>query len=249
MNEIRFSAIPLQNPLYKEVKRQIMAELISGEWKPGTAIPAEKRLSERFGVSIGTVRKAIDELVAENILIRQQGRGTYVATHDRDRLLFYFFHIVGHDGAREYPVVTLQGFARARAEAAEAAALGVARGAPVFRIRNLLRLSSDPVMIDDIVIDQRRFSGLTEKQFAGRPNTIYNLYQTDHGITVLRARERARATAASRETARILGVPVGMPVLEVHRIALTFGDKPVEYRVSIINTATHDYVSLLSKRS
>src|SRR4051812_21941540 len=112
MNDIRLSAIPLQNPLYKEVKRRIMGELISGEWKPGTAIPAEKRLSERFSVSIGTVRKAIDELVAENILIRQQGRGTYVATHDRDRLLYYFFHIVGQDGTKEYPIVTLQAFGK-----------------------------------------------------------------------------------------------------------------------------------------
>src|SRR5204863_6366732 len=135
MTEIRFAAIPLQNPLYKEVKRQIMAELISGEWKPGTAIPAERRLSARFAVSIGTIRKAIDELVAENILIRQQGRGTFVATHNRDRLLFYFFHIVGHDGTKQYPVVTLDTFARGKAEAGEAERLQIARGDPVFRIR------------------------------------------------------------------------------------------------------------------
>ena len=167
MNDIQFTAIPLQNPLYKEVKRQIMAELISGEWKPGMAIPAEKRLSERFAVSIGTIRKAIDELVAENILIRQQGRGTFVATHNRDRLLFYFFHIVGHDGTKQYPVVALNAFAKGKAEADEAVKLGIHRGDPVFRIRNILKLANAPVIVDDIVIDQRRFPGLTENSLPG----------------------------------------------------------------------------------
>ena len=92
------------------------------------------------------------------------------------------------------------------------------------------------------------FRGLNEKRFLERPSTIYNLYQTDRGITVLRAREWVRARSADNETARILGVAVGLPVLEVHRIAFTFGDKPVEYRISTINTASHDYVSLPAKR-
>ena len=243
MNEIQFAAIPLQNPLYKEVKRQIMAELISGEWKPGTAIPAEKRLSERFAVSIGTIRKAIDELVAENILIRQQGRGTFVATHNRDRLLFYFFHIVGHDGAREYPVVALNGFARGKAEASEAEQLQIERGGPVFRIRNLLKLSDAPVIVDDIVLDQRRFAGLTEKQFAGRPNTIYNLYQDAFGISVVRTQERLRAILADVQQARLLKVAPRAPLLRIARVAFSYQDVPIELRTSIVNTAQHEYWS------
>ena len=109
--------VPLAGPLYKDVKRQLMEALTRGEWKPGEAIPSERRLAERFGISIGTVRKAIDELVAENILIRQQGRGTFVATHNRDRLLFYFFHVVPEQGPKEYPEVELLSFARAKADA------------------------------------------------------------------------------------------------------------------------------------
>jgi len=91
------------------------------------------------------------------------------------------------------------------------------------------------------------FRHLTEKRFSERPSTIYALFQTDFGITVLRAQERARAVAAGRSVARVLSLPVGAPVMEVHRLALTFGDKPVEYRVSTINTQAHDYVSMLSK--
>ena len=247
MTDIQFAAIPLQQPLYKEVKRQIMAELISGEWKPGTAIPAEKRLSERFAVSIGTIRKAIDELVAENILIRQQGRGTFVATHNRDRLLFYFFHIVGQDGTKEYPVVSLDAFARGKAEAEEAVKLGIRRGDPVFRIRNILKLADAPVIVDEIAIDQARFPGLTEKQFAGRPNTIYNLYQDAFGISVVRAQERLRAILADAQNARLLKVAPKAPLLRIARVAYTYNDTPVELRLSLVNTAQHEYFSDLVK--
>src|SRR6478735_11788926 len=116
------------SPLYKEVKTQLTRELAAGDWKPGAAIPSETRLAERFGVSIGTIRKAIDELVAERILLRQQGRGTFVATHTEDRTLFYFFHIVGKDGSRESPVSELLAFSRERAGADDEAQLGIPRG-------------------------------------------------------------------------------------------------------------------------
>jgi GntR family transcriptional regulator len=243
MNDIQFPAIPLHNPLYKEVKRRIMAELINGEWKPGAAIPAEKKLAERFAVSIGTIRKAIDEFVAENIMIRQQGRGTFVASHNRDRLLFYFFHIVGHDGTKQYPVVTLNAFARGRAEPDEAETLGIRRGDGVFRIRNILKLDGAPVIVDDIVLAQQRFAGLTERQFASRPNTIYNLYQDAFGISVVRTRERLRAIHADAQMARLLKVPAKSPMLRIARVAFSYQDDAVELRTSIVNTARHEYWS------
>src|SRR5688572_11429575 len=139
------------NPLYKEVKRRLTRGLATGEWKPGEAIPSESRLAERFDVSIGTIRKAIDELVAERILLRQQGRGTFVATHTEDRTLFYFFHIVGKDGSRELPVTELLSFCKGRATAVEEERLGLARGAATFRIQNLLKLGGKPVIFDEIV--------------------------------------------------------------------------------------------------
>ncbi len=246
MNELRFAAIPLQNPLYKEVKRQVMAELIDGVWKPGAAIPAEKKLSERFSVSIGTIRKAVDELVAENILIRQQGRGTFVATHTRERLMYYFFHIVGHDGTKEYPVVELHAFAKGKADHDEAEALAIERGDPVFRIRNVLKLSGDPVIVDDIVVDQRRFAGLTGKKFADRPDTIYNLYQDSFGISVVRTQERLRAILADPSHAKLLRVAAKSPLLRIARIAYSYQDVPIEYRTSIVDTANHEYWSEIS---
>ena len=233
--------VPLAAPLYKELERQMREALASGEWKPGEAIPAERRLAERFNVSIGTIRKAIDELVAANLLIRQQGRGTFVASHNRDRLLFYFFHVVPDSGAKVYPEVRLLSFARGRATGREAEHLRIAPGDAVIRVRNLLSLAGTPVIVDDLVLPAARFPGLTERQFAARPSTIYNLYQDAFGISVVRTRERLRATLADTATAELLGVARGAPLLSIRRVALTYNDVPVELRVSLVDTAHHEY--------
>lgn len=233
--------VGLQAPLYKDVKRQLMAALTRGDWKAGEAIPSERRLADRFGISIGTVRKAIDELVADNILIRQQGRGTFVASHNRDRLLFRFFHIVPEQGPKEYPEVELLSFARGRAERPAAELLQIEPGVPVLNIRNALRLRGAAMMIDDITIAAQRFPGLTERRFRNRPSTIYNLYQDAYGVSVLRISERLRAIAADAEVAALLSVAPGSPLLQVRRVAMSYHDAPVELGVSRVNTERYEY--------
>jgi GntR family transcriptional regulator len=242
-----FPGVPLTTPLYREVKRQLMAALSNGEWKPGDAIPAERRLAERYGISIGTVRRAIDELVAENMLIRQQGRGTFVASHNRDRLLFYFFHVVPQNGAKEYPVVRLLGFARGKADKLASETLAIAIGEPIFRFRNLLSLSGEPVIVDDIAVSAARFPGMTERAIRDRPSTVYNLYQDAFSISVVRTVERLRATTADDDIAPLLHVAPGAPLLQVRRVALTYSDVPVELRISHVNTAHHEYWSELKR--
>jgi len=241
MTDATVPAVPLSVPLYKEVKRQMMGALTEGEWKPGEAIPSERKLSARYGISIGTVRKAIDELVAENILIRQQGRGTYVASHNRDRMLFYFFHVVPEAGTKAYPDVRLLSLGRGKADRAEAERLAIAPADPVLRIRNVLSLGGAPIILDDIVLPVARFPGLTERQFRARTSTIYNLYQEAFGISVVKTSERLRAILADADAAALLALPAGAPLLQIRRVALSYHDDPVEYRVSRVNTAHHEY--------
>lgn len=235
------------SPLYKEVKRLLTETIQSGEWKPGTAIPSERQLSGRFHVAVGTLRKAVDELVQERILIRQQGRGTFVAAHNRDRMMFHFFHIQREDGDKPTPDVETLSFKSARADEIEASRLGIATGDKVFRIQNVLRLAADPVIFDRVTIPQALFPGLTAAQFKNRPSTIYHLYQSVFGITVVRSAERLRAVRAETESAAILGVPKGAPLLEIRRVAMTFHDAPVEARTSLVNTEHHEYFSDLAK--
>lgn len=235
------------NPLYKEVKIRITRSLSGGEWKWGEAIPSEARLAQRFDVSIGTIRKAIDELVADKILVRQQGRGTFVATHTEDRTLFYFFHIVGKDGSRELPVTEMLSFEKAKAGREEAAALNIAHGARVFRIQNLLKLAGKGVVFDKISVPATLFPDLNEDLFGKREGTIYGLYQARYGINVIRISERLSATSVTARIAARLGMRAKAPALVIRRVAFTYDDVPVELRLSCVNTERHEYLSDLWK--
>ena len=233
--------------LYQQVRARLIEGISAGEWRAGQAIPTEAGLARMFGVAIGTVRKAVDSLVAEQALVRRQGKGTYVTSHDGRRLMYHFFHIVPRDGPKSYPTVRLVSFRRDRADAGTADALAIAPSDKVIRIRNVLSLGGTPLIVDDITLPAELFPGLTEKIFAARDNTIYHLYQSRYGINVLRTDERLRALPAPRDVAQALGVPAGSPMLEIRRVALTFRDRPVELRVSRVNTARHDYHATLGK--
>jgi GntR family transcriptional regulator len=234
-------------PLYRAVKRALLKRIESGAVAPGDTLPNETELAAAYGVSVGTLRRAVDDLVAEHILVRRQGRGTFVATHTSDRFLFQFFHVERSDGLREAPTVELVSFERTRLDEDAAEALHLKPGEPALQIENRLRLQGRPVVHDRLVIPAALFRGLTEKRWRERPSTIYHLYQSEFGITVARAHERLRAVGADRAAARVLGVPLGQPVLQVRRVALGLGGQPVEWRVSTVATAQHDYVNLLSR--
>ena len=233
--------------LYEQVRARIIEAISTGRWGPGDAIPTEAELARDSRVSIGTVRKAVDALVAQQALVRRQGKGTYVAAHDGRRLMFHFFHIVPRDGEKAYPVARLVSFRRGRADADEAAALAIAPAEKVIRIRNVLSLGEEPVIVDDITLPAELFRGLTEKILVARGNTIYHLYQSRYGINVLRTDERLRAIACPRDVSQALGIAPGSPLLEIRRVALTFRDRPVELRLSRVNTARHHYHNTLGK--
>jgi len=233
--------------LYQQVRARLIEGISSGEWRAGEAVPTESGLAASFGVAIGTVRKAVDSLVAEQVLVRRQGKGTFVVAHDGRRLMFHFFHVVPRDGAKTYPEVRTLAFRRERANAEEAAALALAPLDKVIRIRNLLSITGEPAIVDDITLPAELFPGLTEKIFLARDNTIYQLYQSRYGINVLRTDERLRAVLASREIAQHLRLAPGAPLLEIRRVALTFRDRPVELRISRVNSARHDYHNTLGK--
>jgi GntR family transcriptional regulator len=233
----------LANPLYRRVQIALTRKLAAGEWKPGGAIPSETRLAREFGVSIGTIRKAVDELVAGNILVRQQGRGTFVAMHTEDRTLFYFFHIARKDGIKELPVHELLSFRKDKAEAEEALGLGVGRGTPTLRIHNVLKLGGRPVIFDDIVVPAALFHGLDENTYRSRDSTIYALYQARYRINVIRISERLSAAIPPAAVGAALGMPARTPALVIKRVAYTYNDTPVEYRVSWLDSRDHEYLS------
>ncbi|WP_274631010.1 GntR family transcriptional regulator [Arvimicrobium flavum] len=236
-------------PLYKEVKLALTRLLSSGDVGPGEAIPTEKQLCEQFGVSIGTIRKAIDELVAERVLVRQQGRGTFLVSHTPERMLNRFWRIVGRNGAREIPIVQTLTFKRSVADDAIAAALGIAKGDAVFSIVNLQLLGGAPVVLDEIILPHAAFPNLTEQGLRTRDTTMYGYYQEAFGVNIINVFDKLSAIKADKFVAEHLSVKVGEPILKVQRIACTFDNQPVELRYSQIQTENYEYHNTMGMQS
>lgn len=232
-------------PLYKDVKLQLIKMLSDEGVKPGVPIPIEKELCARFGVSIGTVRRAIGELVAERVLVRQQGRGTFVTSYSEGRMLNFFFRIFKKGGEREVPLVKTMVFSRGKANKNEATMLEIKTGQPVFNVRNVMILGGKPVVLDDITLPEKLFPGLTERMLVERDTTMYGLYQAEFGIQVLRTVDHLSAVAADAYADSLLGIGIGAPLLEISRVALTFNSLPVEYRRTLMYSERYEYINTM----
>jgi GntR family transcriptional regulator len=207
-----------------------MQSLQSAEWKPGAMIPAETELAARFKVSQGTVRKAIDELSAENLLVRRQGKGTFVASHQEPRAAFRFLRLAEDSGA---PIVYQSHFLeckRLRVPADVAKYLELKTGDSALMIRRLLLMGGNPVVLDEIWLPLALFRGLTAEKLADYKGPLYGLFESEFGTRMIRADERIKAVSADEEAAKWLQIQPGTPLLSVERVSFTYQDKPVEVR-------------------
>ncbi|AUL99965.1 GntR family transcriptional regulator [Zoogloeaceae bacteirum Par-f-2] len=237
---------PTFSPLYRQIKSLILQALEAGEWRPGQAIPSEQELAARFNVSQGTVRKAIDEMAAENLLVRKQGKGTFVASHNDPRALFRFLRLVPMDGDLTHPQSVPLDCWRAKAGQEASRMLGIEQGAPIIILRRLLKFGAKPVVIDEIYLPGEIFQGLSMEVLQGWNGSLYSLFETRFGLRMIRAQERIRAVGADRSTSDALKVPEGTPLLSVERVTYTYGDKPVEWRRGLYSTAEHYYLNELN---
>ena len=229
------------SPLYRQIKSLITRSLEAGEWKPGESIPSEFELAARYAVSQGTVRKAIDELAAENLVTRRQGKGTFVATHDEPRNLFRFLRLMPDAGEQEYPASRLLECRRGRASAEIAKLLELRTGDPVVVLRRLLIFSGAPKVIDEVWLPGSIFRKLSAAVFERYHGSLYRMFETEFGVRMIRATEKIRAVPASTGDAELLGVDTASPLLQVERVTFTYGDKPVEWRRGLYLTRDHYY--------
>ncbi|MCH7345892.1 GntR family transcriptional regulator [Pelomonas sp. CA6] len=232
---------PAFSPLYRQIKGLIIAGLQAGEWRAGEAIPSEMELAARFGVSQGTVRKAVDEMAAENLLVRRQGKGTFVATHAEQRQQYRFLRLTPDPGQDAGLGRQLLDCRRQRAPAWIARELQMRTGDAMLEVRRFLHSEGTPVVLDDIWLPGALFKGLTTERLREHRGPFYGLFETEFGVHMIRAQEKIRAVAADEETAALLKLPVGTPLLSVERLSFTYGDKPVELRRGLYNTSHHFY--------
>lgn len=239
---------PVFSPLYQQIKALITRSLQEGEWKPGELIPSEADLAARFGVSQGTVRKAIDELAADKLLMRRQGRGTFVATHHEEEVKFRFLRLVS-DAEPDRPGAMQRQFLachRVRASADVVRVLGIKGGDMVLEIRRILQLDGEPVVYEEIYLPGAAFRGLTAERLEEYKGPLYALFESEFGTRMVRAEEKLRAVNADAAEAELLKVAPGTALLSVERLAYSYGDQPVELRRGLYTTAHHHYRNTLS---
>lgn len=232
---------PAFQPLYRQIKVLITQSLVAGEWKPGSAIPSEQELARRYNVSQGTVRTAISELAEEKLVIRYQGRGTFVASHAEERVQFPFLRITPDNGELTALTATLISLQRERADALCRETLQLGRGATVMLLRRRLSLNGLDVCFEEIRLPALLFKGLSEALVQRHECMLYSMYEGAFGVRALHAEERIRAVDAMGDTAVHLGVAPGTPLLLVDRVASTYGAKPMEWRLSYCDTRLHHY--------
>ncbi|NCX55987.1 MAG: GntR family transcriptional regulator [Burkholderiaceae bacterium] len=234
------------SPLYQQIKALILGSLQAGEWKPGEAIPSENDLAARFKVSQGTVRKAIDELASENLLVRRQGKGTFVATHHEDRVHFRFLRLVPDNGEPHYPKSKILDCKRLRAPAEIAKLLDLKAGDAVVQIERILFFSEEATVYEEIWLPGTTFKGLTTERLVEWRGPMYALFETEFATHMVRATERLRAVAADELSAKHLGIEINTPLLAVERVSFTYGERPVEVRKAVYLTSTHHYLNELN---
>ncbi|HTJ92318.1 MAG TPA: GntR family transcriptional regulator [Pararobbsia sp.] len=237
---------PTFSPLYQQIKALITQGLESGEWKPGEIIPSEVELAARYKVSQGTVRKAIDELAADNLLVRRQGKGTFVATHNEDRVQFRFLRLLPDEGGSLGHDSHLVECRRLRAPAEIARQLELKPADPAVLIRRVLEFERTPTVFDEIWLPGAMFKGLTLERLASYEGPLYAMFEAEFGTRMIRASEKIRAVAADAVVADLLKVEPGFPLLSVDRVSYTYGDKPVEVRRGWYVTTRYFYQNDLS---
>lgn len=236
---------PSYRPLYDQIRLLITQSLEDGEWRPGEMIPSEMELASRYNVSQGTVRKAVDSLAKENIVVRKQGKGTYVATHNALETKLRFLRLTSESGEKELLNNTFISCTRSKAGAYLAKQLNIKPTASVIEVKRLLTFSGRPVIYDHIAVPATAFKGLNQSKVEASNGSMYGMYESEFGVRMVRADERLKAVAAAADVAQALGLDQGHPLLSIERVSYTYGDQPMEWRLGLCITEDHHYKSLL----
>jgi GntR family transcriptional regulator len=228
-------------PLYARAEQELRARIAAGAWKPGEALPTEAALALELGISQGTLRRALGRLEAQRLIERRQGIGTYVTEATSERALFHFFRAEAPDGGRITPTSQLHRLETKAVKPEEAAALALPKGGRVHRMFRQRFVGGVAAIVEEIALPEALFPRFHLPIGVELSDELYVHYQRHHGITVMRVTEKLSAIAAPAEIAAMLGRAEGEPVLHIARIAFDVMDRPVERRLSWLDTGALRY--------
>jgi GntR family transcriptional regulator len=214
-------------PLYLQVKDTLVQRIVAGAWKAGAAIPNEIDLSLELGISVGTVRKALDEMESERLISRRQGRGTFVIDQASEECATRFSNLRDATGARIIGEVESCEVAAATASEAEARSLKLRSGDAVFRLHRLRSHNGEPFMVEDATVPYSRFPRLAEE---AEISPTIGVLAHRYGVLLARAEEKLGVAKADSAIAAALKVPDGTSLLELDSTVFAIDGRPVEWR-------------------
>jgi len=232
-------------PLYRQVAERLRAAILDGETAPGDPLPSEQRLEERFGVSRITVRRALDELAAEGLIERRQGRPTRVRQLPGMRPLAAdpegdIQNILTLASETEVEILSM-GYVLPPDEIRRA--LDLPRHHPAFRCERLRRHRGQCFCLTLAWVPPPYAAGLTDE--ALRTTPLLLLLQRA-GARPARTDQTISAVAAQGEAARHLEVKEGTPLLEVTRLLRNAEDRPIQQLTALFRPDRYRYAMTLS---
>lgn len=239
-----FEQAPSPLPLYRQVKQHLVRRVLAGEWKPGQSLPSEIKLAEEYGLSQGTVRKAIEEMAVEGLVSRQAGRGTFVTSYSGNRRPFRFHRLRADDGQKIAGDNVEFVFIRDEVKSPRAA-LGLGSD-PALALTETLRLrhyDGRPALVERIFLPSARLPGVSERLDAEKPASIYLLLESHFNVLITRVEERVRARFPDEAEAELLELDANTPVLEVERVAFSLSGERMEWRTMTCETSAIHYSS------
>lgn len=233
-------------PLYVQLRTALARRIASGDWKPGETIPNELDLAKEYGLSAGTVRKALDWMEEAKLISRQQGRGTFVTDPASKESSRRFNRLRDADGAILRCEKTTISVTTQEAASEELLRLGLAAGDRVTKICNLASAQGKALMHEEIAVPTALFPTLGTKQDAGArlPYDLLELAQRN-GLLIGKGQERISIAAADTAVASQLGITAGTYIAIFDRVVYTIEDRPVEWRKAWCNLDTHHYLAEL----
>ncbi|MGQ0571249.1 MAG: GntR family transcriptional regulator [Armatimonadota bacterium] len=215
-------------PLYLQIAESLLSQIESGELKPGERLSPERTLSETLGVNRMTLRQALSKLETEGYLDRRQGSGTFVAQPKIERQagrLVPFTRAMARRGFK--PGAKVVALEKQPASVTIAGKLRLPVSASVYFVRRVRLINREPVMLETFWMPVRRFPRFERFDIIAR--SVYEILETEYGVTVSRARQSLEPAVASEYEAQLLGIETGAPLMLEERLAFDRRGRPIDY--------------------
>ncbi len=213
-------------PLYKQVYDVLVKRLVDGYWKPAETLPSEFALAKELGVSQGTVRKALNQMVAEKLLRRRQGKGTYVSEHTQESSLYRFFRYREPGGEKVIPETTVISTRRRKATKPEQLTFNLDSKLQLVEMIRLRTINDLPAIYEIVLQPLALFPDIDKER--DLPNSLYTLYQEKYGVSVVEVRDELSAVILTEEVADQLALKAGSAALKNTRASISIDGRVIE---------------------